>query len=194
VAARALDLCHFDAAGGDLGGPRWRGERCSAACYDCLLSYRNQIDHPLLDRFLVRDLLLTLSRAEVIPSPVGEPRHEHLERLLGACDSELERRFLRFLDAGGHRLPDEAGPWLAQAATRPDFVYRQAWLAVYVDGPPHDFPERAARDAAQQAQLEDLGWTVARVRHDGDWRELVARMPSVFGGGGGGGAGAGAAR
>ncbi|HVT60488.1 MAG TPA: DEAD/DEAH box helicase [Thermoanaerobaculia bacterium] len=183
VAARALEICHFDPVSGeDLGKPPWRDERCQAACYDCLLSYRNQVDHALLDRLPLRDLLLALGRAAISASPVGLPRSEHLGRLIEASDSELERRFLRFLETGGHRLPDEAGPLLSQAATRPDFVYRQAMVAVYVDGPPHDFPERAARDAAQQIRLEDLGWTVLRFRHDGEWRDVVSRMPSLFGG------------
>lgn len=55
--------------------------------------------------------------------------------------------------------------------------------AIYVDGPPHDFPARAARDAAQQTRLEDLGWTVVRFTHDGAWREQISRLPSLFGGG-----------
>jgi hypothetical protein len=35
-----------------------------AACYDCLLSYTNQPDHRILDRFAVRDLLLRLAGAK----------------------------------------------------------------------------------------------------------------------------------
>ncbi|HEX4956408.1 MAG TPA: DEAD/DEAH box helicase [Thermoanaerobaculia bacterium] len=182
VARCALELCHFDRdSGTDLGGPPWRQERCQAACYDCLLSYTNQIDHPLLDRQLLGAALLRLASATVASSPVGRPRGEHLERLVAACASELERQFLRFLEEHGHRLPDEANHLLPEAATRPDFLYRQEMVAVYVDGPPHDFPERAARDRTQQALLEDLGWTVVRFHHEAPWREIVARMPNVFG-------------
>ncbi|MDQ3760859.1 MAG: hypothetical protein M3460_03945 [Actinomycetota bacterium] len=44
AARRALEICHFDPdTGEDLGGVLDRtGERCAHACYDCLLSYRNQ--------------------------------------------------------------------------------------------------------------------------------------------------------
>ena len=59
IASQALELCHIDpATGGDREG--W-AERCSAACYDCLLSYTNQLDHRHLDRNLIRDFLVALS-------------------------------------------------------------------------------------------------------------------------------------
>ena len=48
------------------------------------------------------------------------------------------------------------------ASSRPDFVYEDDFVAVYVDGPPHDYPERQDRDAAQQGLMEQLGWTVVR--------------------------------
>ncbi|MBI3965204.1 MAG: DUF1998 domain-containing protein, partial [Chloroflexi bacterium] len=49
VAKEALRICHFaPETGADLGyGPRAR-EVCTAACYDCLMSYYNQRDHALL--------------------------------------------------------------------------------------------------------------------------------------------------
>jgi hypothetical protein len=43
VAARAPEILHFDPSSG-LALPEWE-ERCTAACYDCLLSYSNQPDH-----------------------------------------------------------------------------------------------------------------------------------------------------
>lgn len=61
VGEKALELCHYDADGNDLGGVEGRTDPCEAACYDCLLSYGNQRDHALLDRHLVRPLLLSLS-------------------------------------------------------------------------------------------------------------------------------------
>ena len=56
-------------------------------------------------------------------------------------------------------------------------------MAVYIDGPPHDFPERAARDGQQTDCMEDAGWTVIRFGHDDDWGEIVSRNPSTFGDG-----------
>src|SRR5579884_2314667 len=46
VAAEALRICHFLPDGSPE--PEWNA-RCARACYDCLLSYRNQFDHRFLD-------------------------------------------------------------------------------------------------------------------------------------------------
>jgi hypothetical protein len=56
LAQTALGLLHFDGITGDEM-PGW-AESCPAACYDCLLSYANQVDHRYLDRHSVRDFLL----------------------------------------------------------------------------------------------------------------------------------------
>ena len=46
VAEEALRICHFDPKdGADLHRAPGAREDCEAACYDCLLSYYNQIDH-----------------------------------------------------------------------------------------------------------------------------------------------------
>ncbi len=61
VARCALELLHFDLDGGDQGAPDGVTERCARACYDCLLSYKNQIEHDVLDRFLAQSPLLALA-------------------------------------------------------------------------------------------------------------------------------------
>jgi hypothetical protein len=62
IARQALELCHIDpATGRDRKG--W-SERCSAACYDCVLSYTNQLDHRHLDRNLIRVFLFSLTKSE----------------------------------------------------------------------------------------------------------------------------------
>ncbi|WP_322489066.1 DUF559 domain-containing protein [Chloroflexus sp.] len=78
-------------------------------------------------------------------------------------------------------MPSHAQFLIAACQTRPDFVYRDEQVAVYIDGPHHLFPERAARDAAQQACLEDMGYTVIRFGHTDDWQAIVAQYPFVFG-------------
>ena len=72
------------------------------------MSYYNQREHALLDRKLVRELLLHLTRAHTMSSPTPEPRATHLEHLLRQTGSELERRWLRWLDTYGYRLPERA--------------------------------------------------------------------------------------
>ncbi|MGH9065327.1 MAG: helicase-related protein, partial [Acidimicrobiales bacterium] len=184
VARRALDQCHFDPSSGeDQSRAPGASEDCEAACYDCLMSYANQVHHLVLDRHLVRDDLVALARAEVAVSPGPAGRDRHLASLLGLAGSGLEREWLELLAAGGWRLPDQAQRLLAAAGTRPDFTYDAAHVAVYVDGPAHDHPERAGRDAAAEAALEDQGWQVVRFPARGGWAATLASHPGVFGAG-----------
>jgi ATP-dependent helicase YprA (DUF1998 family)/very-short-patch-repair endonuclease len=183
VAAKALELCHIDpTTGHDLGGPP-HGERCEAACYDCLLSYRNQLDHQLLDRMLVRPGLEQLASATVNAGSGPATTAEHVERLKAAADSELERQWVDHLHSGRFRLPDRAQVLVREAGTRPDFVYADASVAVYIDGPHHLHPERVARDAAQTDAMRDLGWRVVRFGHLDDWPAIIERYRNVFGDG-----------
>ncbi len=182
VAREALVLCHFDP---DTGEDRHRAPRakedCTAACYDCLLSYANQPDHRLLDRHLLRDLLLLLAGAEVEPAPVALPRHLHLAQLRDRCDSELERRFLDFLEEHDLELPTHAQARIERLRVKPDFTYASHHLVVFVDGPVHDYEDVEERDGQAASRLEDDGWTVVRFGHDDDWGAIVRRYPSTFG-------------
>jgi ATP-dependent helicase YprA (DUF1998 family) len=182
VAREALRICHFDPDTGEdkRRGPQAR-EDCEAACYDCLRSYSNQLDHGLLDRKVIRPVLERLAAARVASAPADLTRGEHLERLLRLTSSDLERDWLRHVDDGDHRLPTTAQSLIERAGTRPDFLYAEHHAAVYVDGPIHDYPERQQRDAAQQERLEDLGYTVIRFGRRDDWAATIARYPHIFG-------------
>jgi hypothetical protein len=147
------------------------------------MSYTNQPDHKLLDRKRVADVLRALAKARVEAASGALTRDEQFDRLSRVAASDLERRWLRLLLTRGYRLPTDAGKLFAQAGTRSDFYYADHSLVVYVDGPPHDFPERAQRDGEKQQAMEDLGYVVLRFRHDGDWESTIAQFPSVFGGG-----------
>jgi len=182
VARAALSRCHFDQmTGDDLRRAPRATEDCEAACYDCLMSYSNQPDHRELDRKLVLDLLRALSAGKVQTAPTGATRSDQLARLRNASESSLERRWVDFLDAHELALPSHAQRRIDACNTRPDFFYGRHHAAIYVDGPHHEFPERAERDTAQTALMEDSGYTVIRFPADGDWLDIVARYPSIFG-------------
>jgi ATP-dependent helicase YprA (DUF1998 family) len=174
IANEALRRCHYDPVSvvdtkmGDV-------EPCEAACYDCLLSYRNQPDHQKLDRTYVKTILADLRDA--VLKPTANTIHE-VERKV---DSELERKFLKFLEDGGFRLPDGAQELFESAGTRPDFVYRSHSAVIYVDGPAHDYPDRQARDQKQEAAMKDLGFRVIRFHHYDDWTQIVLAHKAVFG-------------
>jgi hypothetical protein len=182
IARTALEICHFDP---DTGTDRRRGPRsredCEAACYDCLMSYTNQLDHRILDRQKIRELLLRLGTAQVVASPSAIPRAEHLLRLKNQCQSGLERQWLDALEAHGGRLPSHAQHLMDVCSTRPDFIYDDRYTVIYVDGPHHQFPDRHTRDAAQQACLEDNGYTVVRFAQSEQWNALFATHSTLFG-------------
>ncbi len=183
VAQRALEVCHFDPeTGHDLRRALGAREDCEAACYDCLMSYVNQPDHRLLDRKLIKEVLAALARSRVEASPAALSREQHLERLLRKCQTELERRFLRFLDARNIELPSDAQVFVDVSRARPDFLYDGHQTAVFIDGPVHQYPDVAARDGQAARRLEDAGYTVIRFPGgEAEWREIVAKWPSVFG-------------
>ena len=99
IAKLALEICHFDPENGkDLEYAPNSKEKCEAACYDCLMNYGNQRDHHLLDRKSILDMLLTLAKSEVITGSSSISRDEHLKKLLRCVDSELEEKWLLFLE------------------------------------------------------------------------------------------------
>jgi hypothetical protein len=186
VARTALEICHFDPdTGDDVGrGARHDDDPCVAACYDCLLSYSNQRDHQDLDRFAARAVLLELAGATGRAGAGGMSRVEQFQRLTARCDSDLERRFLRHLYEGGFRLPDAAQELVDEA--RPDFLYAEHGVCVFVDGPVHAYSERAARDAAVRDRLSQSGYDVVAVGDEATWAGEIARYAYVFGAGGAG--------
>lgn len=186
VARQALLLCHFHPeTGEDLKTIHNGNELCAAACYDCLLSYYNQRDHRLVDRFLIRDLLVHLKDAVVHVSAAPRSRQEHLQRLLQLVDSSLEKEWLTFLESHHFNLPSQGQKLLAECNTRPDFWYdlNQRRTAIYIDGPVHRFPDRQKRDLQQQECLEDMGIRIIRFGHNDNWLSIVKNYPDIFGSG-----------
>ena len=176
AARMALQICHFDEDGNDLGN------ECSAACYRCLLTYENQWVHHLLDRRLIRDQLLQLADSTLIPVRTGSDREDHYESLLQACDpdSRLERNFLKFLFGKNLNLPDRAQYRPCEDIfVQPDFYYDAAHACVFVDGSAHDHSEVKETDRVVREQLEDRGYRVVVVR--ADFEASIAMWPQVFG-------------
>ena len=113
--------------------------KCAVACYECLLTYSNQLHHRHIDRRLLPGFLRLLASATTIP--VGERNpDEQYQWLEGLIDpnSSLEREFLRFLRDGRIRLPDNAQNRPAPGVhVQPDFYYNRENLpgvCIFVDG------------------------------------------------------------
>ncbi|MFI0774649.1 protein kinase [Streptomyces sp. NPDC021212] len=182
AARYALAICHFDERGKDEATPGTE-RPCARGCYDCLLTYGNQLNHGAINRHSVRDLLLRLAACEAQTTGSGETRTEQMRRLAEQSDSSLERDFVTWLKERGLRLPDEAQTLVADAQARPDYVYRLPGVkvAVFVDGPAHDHPAVAERDEDAEERLYDKNWDVVRFRYDDDWDAIVAEHARYFG-------------
>jgi len=184
VATESLKLCHFDP---ETGNDVAEEEKCSRACYRCLLSYTNQPDHRLLNRFLVRDFLNQLRQAVTTRQTTGRSYEDHYQWLRERIDpnSNLEAQFLETLFTFRRRLPDrtqfrpEAGVY-AEA----DFYYDRDDLrgvAVFVEGPHHDAPAQSEADQRERKKLEDLGYRVIVIRYDRPLADQVSEKADVFG-------------
>lgn len=155
VVQRALEMLHE----GDPDGG------CERACYECLLSFYNQLDHGLIDRNLaVRFLrsLETLSVEAVEDSGAGPS----LDDLLAQCQSGLEREVLRAIHERGLPLPDAAQKTLYdgdEPVAVADFFYEPR-IVVFVDGSPHHKDYVAAADDVKRSRLKAKGYRVVVVR------------------------------
>ncbi len=177
AAREALRLLHFDPeTGKDLAEDGHR------ACYECLLSFSNQLAAHLLDRHRVRDFLRELTNCRVELRHGARTREEHYRWLRGYTDSrsDLEREFLDALYHGGYRLPDEAQRGISEPQCIPDFFYEPN-VCVFCDGSVHDEPDQCARDEELRRRLLARGYRVVVIRYDQDLDEQIRRYPGIFG-------------
>lgn len=185
IAREALQQCHYNAeTGEDLRRAPHSREECEAACYDCLMSYRNQIDHRYLDRTTILPILLQLRDSVLELSPTTQTRQQHLDQLKSQCDTGLERKWLEFIESNQFHLPDVAQVRIEECGTHPDFIYKDEFVAIYVDGPVHETEDVARVDAGVQQRLAEHGWRFIRFNYNEDWLPICSQYPDVFGSGG----------
>jgi len=178
VAKKALELCHFDIVTGND-----TNQECVKACYLCLLSYRNQRDHTVLNRHLIKDTLLILSQSNMRKGHAKLTYEEHYEWLRRQTDtrSKLEKDFLDQLFKEGRRLPDAAQKLLANYSCRPDFFYNDGYGCIFCDGSVHDEPVQQEKDEKIRANLTANGFRVVVIRYDKPLKEQIENNSDVFG-------------
>ncbi len=182
----ALELCHWDPSTG-ADAPGW-AERCTAGCYECLLSYANQREHSSIDRRLIRDLLLRLRDSTVQPRERGRTRDDQYQWLRERVDpaSTFELEFIEHLYRRGLRLPDRAQfrP-VEDLAVQTDFYYERDGLrgvCVFLDGPAHDAEAQAARDRIVREELENRGYRVVVITAARKLDKQIEQFADLFGG------------
>ncbi len=164
VAREALRICHYDEQGSDLAAGT-----CASACYACLLTYSNQLEHRHLDRRLIRDYMLTLANGTVEHRDGERDYDAQYAWLCSITDpaSPLGRDFLDALYARRLPLPDAAeNRPAADVYVQPDFYYEREGvpgICVFVDGSVHKDPEVQSRDTEVRGQLEDRGFRVVAI-------------------------------
>jgi hypothetical protein len=162
------------------------GHDCAKACYRCLMTYRNQRVHRLLDWRLVWHHLEAAARETIEPrgeirvSPHVTEGPEWDEARREGCESPQELRLLRAIRAAGllepekqYLVEDERGIPLVRA----DFAYfnrgQGRGLLIFVDGLKfHSSMARRLHDARQTQRLQKLGYSVLRF-----WGTQVNQKP-----------------
>jgi hypothetical protein len=144
----ALDVLHVNDA-----------DACERACYECLMSYYNQREHPLFDRNLAIPWLRATQSMSLDPIE-GGPDREHFEQLLQACESNLERKVLQTVWDEGLQLPDEAQKTIYdgdEPVVEADFYFeadgRAQPVVVFVDGPVHEKEHVRQNDEKKRNRL-----------------------------------------
>lgn len=179
VAVAALDRCHFNP---ETLVEKEEAKDCSHACYDCLLSFKNQRDYRKLDRHLLPTLLSKLSKSTSFVKKENRNYDEQYHWLYEQTDpqSNLERQFLDQLYRTKRRLPDGAQERLADYYSEPDFVYDPNIL-IFCDGSVHDFKDQMRVDGDSRTGLKEKGYRIIVIRYDKDLEAQIKAHPDIFG-------------
>ena len=169
--------------------PRGPGRRpmWPEACYECLLDYGQPAGPPGRgNRELIRDFLAELARAECIVPPGVRARGPSASpRCAGVATAGSRSAGSTRSTPSGLRLPSDAQYRIPGYPAQPDFFYRDANAAIYVDGPPHDAPHQVRDDEAATEALMDMGYIVLRLplarHHRDDWPAIFRRHQDLFG-------------
>lgn len=179
VAVAALERCHFNPETLEEDGAV---KDCSHACYECLLSFKNQRDYRKLDRHLLPALLSKLSKSTSFVKKENRNYDEQYHWLYEQTDpqSNLERQFLDRLYQTKRRLPDGAQERLADYYSEPDFVY-DSNILIFCDGSVHDFEDQMRVDEDSRTGLKEKGYRVIVIRYDKDIEEQIKAHQDIFG-------------
>ena len=173
LADAAQDICHF----------KQPKVSCTQACYECLLSYQNQSDHPRLNRHLISSFLNQLTNSTLSRHCQGVSRAEQYQQLRARTDpnSDFERVVLEEIYKRGIKLPDSAQELIPEANSLPDFLYKKAKIAVFCDGSVHDSPARQEKDRIQRENLQwNVGYTPLVLRYDEDWKSKLDLLKALI--------------
>lgn len=144
----------------------YESHECDNACYSCLKNYYNQIDHPYLDKRVIKQYLESLIDKEV--KEVREVAGEEVnleDYVIRNVESPLEMEFIELLRYHGIPDPepqvvikDKDGNYIARA----DFAYTDRKIAIFIDGIKYHTGEIASNDREITNELQLMRWLVLR--------------------------------
>lgn len=170
IAQEALDICHFVE-------PK---NSCFQACYQCLLSYSNQFDHPHLNRHLIHDFLVQLQSSIINIELNTTSREAQYQKLREQTDpnSSFEREVLKEIYQREIKLPDSAQELIPEANCKPDFLYKKYKIAIFCDGSVHDSLQKQQRDRIKRQDLRDNGYEIIELNYQQDWQSILEKLNS----------------
>ncbi|MHA1251090.1 MAG: DEAD/DEAH box helicase [Candidatus Helarchaeota archaeon] len=139
-------------------------DACITACYNCLLRFRNQLEHKLLNRKLIIPLVKELINCKLSKNKSEDILDDinRLELLKEKCDSDLEKRVLDEIFKQKFPLPTEVQKAIYEndvPKVKVDFFYKPD-KCIFVDGPPHRAENIQKQDKEKRDFLESKGYIV----------------------------------
>lgn len=154
---------------------------CEDACYRCLLNFRNQQYHGVLNRHVALNALADLEGGFHAEHPIPPTFVEETEDPDGP-ESPAEDDFVPLLRRKGFPLP-EAAQYRVElgggASMVADFAYPSRRVLVLIDGLStriHGNPERRRKDQLDRARAQVAGWRVVVTSAQGLKDEEMAAM------------------
>lgn len=145
---------------------------CNKACYSCLLHFRNQQYHDILDRNKSIELLMELIgevefKSEIPPVPLQKsPQIE-------GADSDAEENLLSILESRKFPLPTEDHVFIDlgnKSGIEADYAYMDKKIIIFIDGLSprlHGNPVVRKRDKINRAKAEMQGYKVLEISAQG---------------------------
>jgi len=139
---------------------------CQDSCYNCLLHFRNQQHHKLLNRFEAIRVLIAHKTAPVfafeIPPVTANAEHDR-------GDSEAEDRFIAVLKDRNFPLPDKSLYKVELSGgdyTVADYAYEDKKILIYIDGLSrklHGNFQRKKNDSILRAKAKLKGYNIVEM-------------------------------
>ena len=153
------------------------------ASYEDLLSYYNQRDHRVIDRFLIQEALDMMMAATIEISSTSNFKgyDDQYRSLLNQYDSNssLEKVFLDYLYANNLRLPDRAQARVDGIYSQPDFFYEPDFH-VFIDGTIHDSADQKEHDRKVRQAIRNRGEQVWVHRYDQSLSDQIQKRTDIF--------------